>query len=243
MPLGLGHVPARPSRLLARRDGQPSLDPSDPGLQTGLLGPQIPLGQAPLVLVGPRDRARPTRRRLRRQRPLPLPPGHGLPSRVEPPLRASRSQVAPGQRPQVRAGRPQHRLILRRHPQPGTDPRPDRGGGNERASDLPQRSGHDVSRGCLGRRPGSAPFKPAGRRADAGRCWVRMEGVDSREAAQTQLNRHRVRIDDDTPLGIAFLLSRERQRRLVIRTCVRRQSPIMRADPTRSAPLNRRPLR
>ena len=50
--------------------------------------------------------------------------------------RAARSR--PGQRPQVRTHRPQHRRVLRRDPQPGTDPRPRRGAGHERRRDLPQ---------------------------------------------------------------------------------------------------------
>ena len=54
-------------------------------------------------------------------------PGHRPALRVQPPLRAPGRQVTAGQRPQVRPGRPQHRRIRRRHPQPGPDPRPRRG--------------------------------------------------------------------------------------------------------------------
>jgi len=42
----------------------------------------------------------------------------------------------------VTAGRPRHGLVLSGDAQPGPDPRPGRGGGDERLRDLPQRPAH-----------------------------------------------------------------------------------------------------
>jgi len=123
VPLGGGGIPARPPRLPACRDRQPGLDRADAGLQAGLPGAQVLLGEPDLVLAGPRDRSGPPGRRGRRQRPLPPGPGHCLPLRVQPPLAAPGRQVPSGQRPQVSAHRPQHRLIPRRHAQPCPHPR------------------------------------------------------------------------------------------------------------------------
>ena len=104
-----------------------------------LLRAQVPRGELPLVLAGAGDRTGPPGRRLRRQRPLPPGAGRRAALRVQPPLRAPGGQVTARQRPQVRAGRPQHRLILPGHAQPGPHPRPRRRGHHERLGDRTQR--------------------------------------------------------------------------------------------------------
>ena len=59
VPLGRGGIPAGPSGLPAYRDRQPDLAPADTGLQAGLPGAQVLLGEPVLVLAGAGDRPGP----------------------------------------------------------------------------------------------------------------------------------------------------------------------------------------
>ena len=96
---GRSHTRAS-GRLPAGRDRQPGLDPADAGLQAGLAGAQVLLGQPDLVLAGPGDRPGPPRRRVRRQRPLPRRPGpRPAPSRPAAPPRTGRPDPFPASDP------------------------------------------------------------------------------------------------------------------------------------------------
>ena len=142
VPFRSGGIPARPPGRGARRNSQPGLDPDDAGQQACPVGAQVLPGQPDLVVAGPGDRPGPPRRRGRSHRPLPRRAGPRPAPRVQPPLSTPGAQVLPGQRSQVPAHRPQHRLIARRRAQSGPDPRACWRRRHERRGNRAQRSSH-----------------------------------------------------------------------------------------------------
>jgi len=142
VPLGGVRVAGQPAAPLPGGDGGTGPGLPHPGGEGGAPGREVPARELPGVLARSGDRPGPPGRRLRGQGPLPFPAGFRLALGAEPALRAPGGQVPSGEGPQVTADRPQHGLVLLGDAQPGPDPRPSRGGGDERLRDLPQRPAH-----------------------------------------------------------------------------------------------------
>jgi hypothetical protein len=129
-PLLLGGIPPGPAGPPIDRDRQPPVDHPDRSMQACAGVQEVAPAAAPLVVAGPGDRPRPSRRRCRSQGALAA--GTAVGAR---PHRAAAREIAAGQPAQILADHVEHRGVLLAGPQPGLHPRTGGRGDHERRGD------------------------------------------------------------------------------------------------------------